>query len=121
MTGRSVTDNFIHELSEIKRQVQILVDERKPQQDRPPMLRQHLGYVGTTAITARSGTTPGTGTVTLKQINDTPAIADITDGNGTAIEVDVYNYSATASGASVYVWVGQDSRGTWFYLNEDCS
>lgn len=82
--------------------------------------RMYVAYVGGTAITARSGTTAGSGTVTLKKLNGT-TIEDYDDSSETAITKTVYNWVGSASGTNTYVIVEQDSFGTWWLVGEDCS
>jgi len=82
---------------------------------RPPTNR----YLGVTSgtITARSGTTPGTGTVTL-YLYSTSAGTVGTSG----VNVTVYNFSSTTGGiaTSTYVWVEQDVDGNWWITSVDC-
>lgn len=64
------------------------------------------------AITARSGTTPGTGTMDIFYVSGTT----LTD---TTVDVTVKNLSATAVTASAYIqakWIG----GAWYVDFEDC-
>ncbi len=67
------------------------------------------------AITARSGTTAGTGTVFLTTFDGT----DITT---TAETLDVFNFSSTTGGIATgtYVWVQQDDGGNYWITAVDC-
>jgi hypothetical protein len=65
-------------------------------------------------ITARSGTTPGTGSV---QVYDFDGSALASDGSAT---VTVYSFSGTAIDASKYCWIEQDPDGTWWITAVEC-
>lgn len=76
-------------------------------------LRQMLAYTSS-SITARSGTTPGTGTVTPQRFNGT-AISS----NGQ--DLTVYSFSASAAIASgKYCWIEQDPGGYWWVTAVEC-
>ena len=66
-------------------------------------------------ITARTGTTPGTGTVFLVNYDSTDLIT------GT-VDVDVFNFSSTTGGIpdSIYCWIEQDPQGNWWITSVDC-
>ena len=81
---------------------------------------RYAAYVGGTAITARSGSTLGSGTVTLKKKSGT-SVVDHADSDNVDITKTVYNLYGGASGTNVYVFVEQDSLGVWWLVNEDCS
>ena len=72
-----------------------------------------VAKVGGSVITARSTTTPGTGTATLQYDN----AGTLTAEAGT---VTVKNWAGTTVAANAYIVVGKDSRGTWWVLSEDC-
>lgn len=123
MGNHTLTDNAIRELAELKRQVQILVDERRQGRGRNIILRQHLAQASGTITAANYAVDPdtfGSGTVTLYKRNSDNEFETIKDGNGDAITVTVYNWVDEASASGAYVWVGQDSTGTWFFLQEAC-
>ena len=65
------------------------------------------------AITARSGTTAGTGTVTLQDFDDT----DFNDSDDP--DEDVFNFSATAIDAGLYCVV-TDFGGNLFVTSVEC-
>lgn len=70
--------------------------------------------VTSSTITARSGTTPGTGTVTPLWYNGS-ALAN--DGS----DLTVLFYSASASiGSGKYCWIQQDQRGIWWLISAEC-
>lgn len=82
-----------------------------------------LGFVGVANgnITKRSGTTPGTGTVTIKQYDGSVLVdAQVSD-------LTVYNASSTGmtSGNGIdsgqYVWVQRDAFGTLWVSPLECS
>ena len=86
---------------------------------------RRLAYVGGTAITAASGSTigsstAGSGTVTFVYLDDDDIFQYATDSDAANITQTVYNWTTTASGINRLVWVGQDVRGTWLFLNEAC-
>lgn len=84
--------------------------------------RRYLAKTGDTAITARVGATPGSGTVTIQRVN--PFSGDIEafkDENGDPVTLTAYSWVASASGTNAYVFVGFDTFGTLWYENEDCS
>jgi len=70
--------------------------------------------VTSSTITARSGTMPGTGTVTPKYY-DGSALAS--DGG----DLTVYFFSASATIASgKYCWIQQDQFGEWWITSVEC-
>jgi len=81
---------------------------------------QSLGSVGVASgdITPRSGTTPGTGTVSVKRYDGTNLIA--------SHDVDVLNASADTmtGGAGItsgkYVWIGEDADGNLWVAPLEC-
>lgn len=83
---------------------------------------QVTGYIGvaTSNFAARSGTTPGTGTVDLYSYDGTTLAT-------TGKSYDAINVSATTmtSGNSIdtgmYVWVQVDAYNTWFVAPLECS
>lgn len=78
--------------------------------------RTSKGYLAysTSAITARSSTTAGTGTVYLCSTNGTTISQDA------AAEIDVLNFSATALTINKYCWIEQDSDGWWWVVSMEC-
>ena len=124
MQGYTLTESALQEIAEMKRQVSILVDARNRGERGNAIFRNHLAKTGGTAITAANYAvdpdTFGSGTVTLYQRNSDNEFETIKDNDGAAITLTVYNYTDTASGTDAYVWIGQDSLGTWYYLNEAC-
>ena len=66
------------------------------------------------AISARSGTTAGTGTVTPQYLNGT-TLGD--DGQ----DLTVYFFSASASiDSGKYCWIEQDRAGVWWITAVEC-
>lgn len=86
-------------------------EPRRPEQ--PIYMQSRLALSDGSGISARSGTTAGNGTVTLQYLDGSTITAN-TD------TLTVYNWSKTAAAAETYVWVHQDSLGTWWILGEDC-
>lgn len=72
-----------------------------------------LALNGSSEIAARSGTTPGSGTVTLMQLAG-GVIAS------TSITVTAYNWSSLAITANAYLMIHQDPNGAWWIGAEDC-
>lgn len=67
-------------------------------------------------VTARSGTTPGTGTVSLYTINGSGTLVD------TTYNVTAKNLSATATASGAYVMMKRDPFSRTFWLDmEDCT
>jgi len=67
-------------------------------------------------ISARSGTTAGSGTVFLVD-DSTPGTLTVT-----ATTQGVYNYSATAGGIpdAKYCWIAQSPNGSWYVVSVEC-
>lgn len=86
---------------------------------RPIYRRAALAKTGGTAITARSGTTPGSGTVTLYHL-DGGSITAVVDLDSSPVTVTAYSFAGTASGIGAYIFIEQDDDGTWWYVSEDC-
>ena len=76
--------------------------------------------VVTTAITARSGTTPGTGKATLRYMPG--AATTISNYPSTADEVTVKNVAASSVAVGKYIVVAQEAA-SWQYvvILEDCA
>ena len=80
----------------------------------PPRYNQRLAKTSST-ISARSGTTAGTGTVTPQKFDGT-TIAD----SGYP-DITVYLFSSSASIASgKYCWIAQDLDGYWWITAVEC-
>lgn len=77
---------------------------------------RYVGLVQAGGISARSGSTPGSGTVNLQEYDETNNVTD------TGIPVDVLNFSAGTSGfaAGKYVWIEQDVNGYWWVTAAEC-
>lgn len=69
----------------------------------------------TSTITARSGTTVGSGTVDFYQRVGTTLTA-------TGLSTTVYSYSSTTGGVASgqYGWAQQDEVGDWWLISVDC-
>jgi hypothetical protein len=75
-----------------------------------------IGVVATGGITARAGTTPGTGTVNVYHVNDSGVLAHYNSQTITA-----YNLSSAAIVAGKYVMCKRDYISwKWFVDFEDC-
>ena len=119
-----MTPNAVQEVREMKQQIAEILTRTRRGLEGGVIMRQHLAWVGSTAITAADYTTTpdeaGSGTVELYTINSDDEFVTIKDSAGVALTQVVKNYANTASGTNVYVWVGQASDGVWYYLNEAC-
>ena len=123
MTEYTLSETYLQELRERLRQLEIIFQERDNLGAGRLLLLKYLAKVSGT-ISARSDGPPvtfGSGTVTLYKRNTDNEAEAITDGNGVDITQTVYSFAGTASGTDAWMWVGQDSLGTWWYLNEACS
>lgn len=84
-------------------------------------LLTYLAKCDGSGISARSGTTLGSGTVTLYTTNASHQLTAWTDRNGTAITKTAYNMSTTAVAANAYVVVVQELlSGKLIAVWEDC-
>ena len=104
-------------------QVQRLQQEVRNTQRRGVAFRSEMsdgrpGFLAYTAagITARAGTTPGTGTVQPKRLSSNSS-AIIDDGD----TMDVYSWAPTASSTGVYVWVTYDRYEIPWWTEEGCT
>lgn len=77
-----------------------------------------VAKVGTSGVTARSGTTAGSGTVSIYYIDRTAGGKVLTD---TTSELTVYNMSASAITANAYITIKKCSLDEdWIVDAEDC-
>lgn len=78
---------------------------------------KYVGYpaITTSSISARSGATPGSGTVTLYLLSTAGALT----ATGTT-SVTVYSYASTAISSGKYCWVVQDPNGEWWVISVEC-
>lgn len=84
-------------------------------------LQCYIAKTGASGIAARSGTTPGSASVTLYYINASGALATWNDANGDPITDTCYNMSTTAVGNSVYIIAQQELlSGKLLAVWEDC-
>ena len=84
-------------------------------------LQTYIGKTDGSGITARSGTTPGSGTVTLYKINSSGTLETWKDKADADITKTCYNLSSEAVGASAYVVMMQDLlSGKLLAVWEDC-
>jgi len=74
------------------------------------------------SITARSGTTAGTGSVYLisSSVNSAGTVCTLT--NTASTPLTVFNFSGTTGGIPTgkYCWIMQDPSGTWFIVSAEC-
>lgn len=86
----------------------------------PPLSQAAIALTGGSAIAARSGTTPGSATVTLYYISS-GALTAYTNINGDPITVTAYNLATSTVAANTYIQVKREFlSGTWLIDFEDC-
>lgn len=73
----------------------------------------YIAKVGAEAITAISGSTPGTAEVSIYKLNDSGDLED------TGLTQDVYNLAGEVA-AEAWIKIGRDSFGTWWVEVENC-
>ncbi len=75
-----------------------------------------VGIVDTGGITARAGTTPGSGPVVFYQLNDSGVLENSGDGE------TVYSISSTTGGipAGTYIMCAQDANDDYWVVSVDC-
>jgi hypothetical protein len=78
----------------------------------PTAFKNQLGYTSA-GISARSGTTPGSGTVQPKKLSS-GSIAN--DGS----TITVYSWAQNATQSSAYIYYAYDMYGTPWLIAEDC-
>lgn len=128
-TGNLLSDAAILQLSEMKQQVQLLFQNfEKLQRLRMPgiiPMRSYVALTGNPGITAASSsggvTTPGSGTVTLQELDSSGDLSSMLDSAGAAITVTCKNFVETASAVGAFVFISQDVHGTFWLLAEACA
>ncbi len=88
---------------------------RTPEATEPPLedRERWICKNSSSEIPARSGDTPGSGTVTIQKLDS----GALTATNGT---LTAYNFSASAIAADAYILVFRDEFGTDWVSSEDC-
>jgi hypothetical protein len=83
-----------------------------------PNVQAQLAYTSST-ITARSGTTAGTGTVYLVDVSVVSGTCTLST---TAVQITVYSFSGTTGGiaSGKYCWIEQDVTGNYFLTSSEC-
>lgn len=83
----------------------------------------YLAKTDASGVTARSGDTPGSGTVTLyKHDSSENLVQQTASGNSAAVTRTAYNLSTTAVSASTYVMcVEEQITGKLYVAWEDCA
>ena len=113
-------------MGRIARAVRWVEDQRPaaPTRRNPgrPAYEFFIGKTDGSGIPARSGTTPGSGTVTLYHLDtDTTTLTVQQDSSNEDVEVTCYNLSTEAVAASSYVMIQQEYiTGTFWAVWEDC-
>lgn len=115
-TARYILDELkrlYRDVSKLKQKVETIHNYDVP--------RQYLAYT-TSTITARSGTTMGLGTATLKYIPGVPGTATTISDFAGAAEIDVYNVTSSTVDSGRYIGVFREcGSGKWVVMLEDCS
>lgn len=76
---------------------------------------RYLALVGTGGISARSGATPGSGSVNIQEFDETNEITD------SGVPLTAYNLSSsTTIAAGKYCWIEQDVNGYWWLTTAEC-
>jgi hypothetical protein len=115
-----LTDEDLKFLRELKRSYMGGDHEPRPRNRRRGETtdgqRFFLAKTGGSAIAARSGTTPGSGTVTLYRINDAGTLESM------GVTKTAYNISASTVAADTYIGIELDSTAEqrWIVVVEDC-
>jgi hypothetical protein len=78
-----------------------------------------VAYTTSGGITARSGTTAGTGSVYLVATTLSSGVCTLTTASE---ETTVYNFSGASGGIAggKYCWVEQEPGGLWFVVSSEC-
>ena len=122
--AKRFSDNAMGRIARVVRHV-----ESQPQThraDRRPtghgLYEFFLGKTDGSGITARSGTTPGSGTVTLYNLDTATSTLTVQqDADAADVTETVYNLSETAVAASAYVMISREFiTGTFWAVWEDC-
>lgn len=122
MNGVTLGQAAIEQLAEVKRRVDRLwaAAGGNPTPVRPMLVPGlHVAKTGGTAITAVSGSTAGSGTVTLQKLSS-GSLGNRTDNSGAAVTVTAYSFVGEASGTNAYIFVAQDVDGNFWYIAEAC-
>lgn len=83
-------------------------------------LGSYVAKTGGTAISARSGTTPGEGYVDLYRLNLDVGSTGYGELEVYEADVHVYSWVSVESGTNSWCYVGYDVFGTLWFENEDC-
>lgn len=73
-----------------------------------------LAQAGSGGVSARSGTTPGTGQVTIQSYDPTNNIT------ATTTTVDALNFTTTSIDSGKYCWIAQDENRRWWVIAAEC-
>ena len=120
--AKQFSDNAMSRIAKVVRQVE---GQGPPKQKPAPPSGEGWGvefYIGETdgsGITARSGTTAGSGTVTVYSlVGATITVQQDADGND--VTETCRNLSSDSVGATSYVMMLRDFKGTFWCIWEDC-
>lgn len=118
--GATLGEQAVRDLRDIKRKVDLLWAAFTPGLPSGQMIvpRLQVALTDGSGITAASGTTPGSGTVTLQTLQN--GILANYESGGSPVTVTAYNFVETASGTSAYVFICQDVAGIWWLVAEAC-
>jgi len=90
----------------------------RPATPRVPTNRMYVAKT-TTTITARSGTTPGAGTVAIYYAAAAGLVA-YKDAAAADVTVAVKNVFGSSIASGTWVIIGEDLAGTFWIVSEDC-
>ncbi len=118
----SLTKESVEKLSrrlfQLERIVQDEVANMRSVRPRHAMPREvYVGLTDGSGISARNGSTLGTGNVTLYKVNPSTGTAATL---GTLSTVTCWNISQTAVDASTYVIIEREKFGAYLCIVEDC-
>lgn len=120
MSGKLISPELARQIKDVIRQ-EMLRAKNYPKTSRPYQgsgdQATYIALTGAGGIPARSTTTPGSGTVTIYEIDLSGPTLTATNYTETA-----YNLSGTAVGGSAYVVITQETAsGQYVVVMEDCS
>ena len=105
-----------NDLESIKRRLQYV--EQSPD---IPYTQVFIAKTGGSGISAMSGSTPSSGTVTLYQLNSSGTLETVKDDNLSDVTVTAYNIAASAVASSTWVQIKQEMSSGIFVIDfEDC-
>lgn len=116
-----VSQNYLREVSELKREVEVLKNALR-RIDTGQVIFQTWTAKATSAITAGDHTTEdyGSGTADFYHKDSSDGKVALTDDAGTTLSETVYNWTETEIASGTWIVVTQDTEGTWIVISEEC-